>query len=158
MANASNKSLLASNPLILLPGTLFWAAVAYGIAMDDQFVLGGAVVLAVTTIVTVLIIKGIRSADESAELKRIWLDGSEGTAKIVRVKETGASFNDHPQVDFELEVSPRKGEAFGTSFTTYVRTLAIPRIQPGCEVSVRIDPKDPTRVVIDEELVYPGYR
>ncbi len=157
-AAAAKSTKPALNPLMFLPGLLFWGVFGYGIATGNETVLGIGTVLVVATIVTVLVIRGMASAAETKDLARIWLEGDPAQAKIVRIKETGASFNDHPQVDFELEVTDRMGRAFRTEATSYIRTIAIPRIQPGCELEVRIDPQDRGRVVLHEDVVYPGYR
>jgi hypothetical protein len=34
----------------------------------------------------------------------------------------------------------------------YVSSLAIPRVQPGCEIDVRVDPADPANLVVDPAL------
>ena len=45
----------------------------------------------------------------------------------------------------------------GGQASVIVNMLAIPRVQPGCEIEVRIDPQDRSKVAIDEKLTYLGY-
>ena len=155
---AAKSAKPALNPLMFLPGILFWVVIGYGIATGNETVLGIGAVLAVATVVSVLVVRGMASAAEAKELARIWAEGEPARATIIRIKETGASFNDHPQVDFQLAVTDHAGRTFETVATSYVRTLAIPRVQPGCELEVRIDPEDRSRIVLEEDVVYPGYR
>lgn len=157
-ASSAKTAKPSLSPLMFLPGTLFWIAAGYGIATENETVLGVAVVLLIVVIVSVLVRRGIASAAEGAELARIWMHGDPARATIVRIDETGASFNDHPEVAFTLNVTDRMGRAYEAEARSYVRTIAIPRIQPGCELEVRIDPEDRSRVVLDEQVVYPGYR
>jgi hypothetical protein len=79
------------------------------------------------------------------------------TAKVVELSTKGGGLNDNPKIDFELDVT-REGEpSFRAQVSVIVSLLAIPRVQPGCEIDVRIDPHDRSKVVIDEKLTYLGY-
>ena len=61
------------------------------------------------------------------------------------------------RVTFQLEVHAPGRAPYAATATTIVSQLAIPRIQPGSTIQVRIDPADPNRVVVDESVTYLGY-
>jgi len=151
---ASMKSL---HPLALLPGTVFWGCVIAGFATGNDAFFGVAVVVAVLLISTLLFFKIRASATQRAERLRIWTEGAPTTARVISIGTGGGSLNDYPYVDFVLELAegtpPHRVE-----LNALVSQLAIPRIQPGCQIAVRVDPKDPAKVVIDAELTPYGYR
>jgi hypothetical protein len=89
---------------------------------------------------------------KAAEARRIWEGGTRGTAKVIQISTRGG-LNDNPGVDFVLDVTPDGQPTYCTSTWAIVSLLAIPRIQPGCEIEVRIDPRDPSKVAIDEKLL-----
>ena len=98
-----------------------------------------------------------RSRRREAAHADAWRTGQPATARVVSVRDTGGSINDHPKVDLELEVGRPDGTTSTVTTRLYVARLAVPRVQPGCEIEVRIDPERPdapNAVVIDPELEY----
>ena len=80
---------------------------------------------------------------------RLQKTGIPGRARILEVKDTGVTINNHPQVKLVLEVK----NSFGQTYTTQCRVL-VSRInpgmyQPGMEVAVKIDPKNEQNVTLD---------
>lgn len=80
---------------------------------------------------------------------RLQKTGLTGKAKVLEVRDTGVTINNHPQVKLILEV---KNE-FGQTYTTETRVL-VSRINPGIymagmELPVKIDPKNEMNVVVD---------
>jgi len=65
--------------------------------------------------------------------------------------------NGHPKVDFELDVSVPGQEPYRVSLSALVSKLAIPRVQPGSEIAVRVDQNDRGEVLIDADLTPYGY-
>jgi hypothetical protein len=106
--------------------------------------------------VAALVFVGAWSRGMSAkadEARRIWESGKRGRAKVIQISTRGG-MNDNPGVDFVLDVTPEGQPTYCTSTWAIVNLLAIPRIQPGCEIEVRIDPQDPSKVAIDQTLTY----
>jgi hypothetical protein len=48
-------------------------------------------------------------------------------------------------------------EPYRLSTSAIVSKLAIPRVQPGCEIEVRVDRDDPENLVLDAALTPTGY-
>lgn len=154
VAPASKKSPL--KPWMFIPGTLFWILIAVGFAIDDMTVVGGAVALAMATVVVALVIKGVESSSDQARRKAVWAEGRPARA-VVKSLQTQGSFNDHPRVAFRLEVHPEAGDPYEVENVTLISQLAVPRIQPEMDIDARIDPADRQFVVLDESLTPYGY-
>jgi hypothetical protein len=74
--------------------------------------------------------------------------GIPAMATIVGLADTGMLVNYQPQVRIALQVQPPNGAPYQTEVTMVVSQLMIPRVQPGMQVPVKIDPKDPSKVAI----------
>jgi hypothetical protein len=97
-------------------------------------------------------IDSLTGNDLARELER---SGLPARAVVLEIRETGVTVNDSPVVDFLLEVHIEGRPPYQAEAKALVSILAIPRIQPGAELAVLYDPKDPQRVAIgvpDEPL------
>jgi hypothetical protein len=138
---------------LVLAGTGFWVLVFAGIFTENTSLLGAATVLALVTAV-IVIRDAIRSASaRKAERERVWAVGTPARATVVSLTSgRGGGFNDHPMVDFVLDVTVAGGSARRLSASAVISQLAIPRVQPGCEIDVKIDPLDEANLVVDPAL------
>ncbi|MEL6177623.1 MAG: hypothetical protein AAFS10_01660 [Myxococcota bacterium] len=153
------------NPWAFVPGAGFWGCVGvYAMTGDEQW-LGAAFAVLVVALGIGAIVLLRRSAKRSAEIARVWHEGVRATARVVSISTMG-SFNDHPRVQFELDILPStEGDAMLTTgrepyrvqVTAVINQLAVPRIQPDSIIHVAIDPEERSRVAVDGALVYPGY-
>ena len=135
--------------LLFVPGLMGAALVVGGFTSDNSVMIGVGFGMAGFMVAAMLAL-GIRDASTaSAERRRIWKSGTPATARVIAIAEVGGGGDETPEVDFELEVGtpPTK-----VKVRSLVSRLAIPRIQPGCEIQVRVDPSDATKVVIDPAL------
>ena len=146
------------NPLLLLPGLLCWVLIGVGAAAGNSTLIGFGVGLMCLSVVLGLVAAARRSSAKRAEAGRIWVGGTPGRAKVIDIATKGGRVNDNPTIDFELDVTPEGQSTYRAQVSVLVSQLAIPRIQPGCEIDVRIDPQDRSKVVVDEKLTYLGYK
>ena len=133
--------------LLFVPGLMGAALVVGGFTSDSTLMIGIGFAMAGSMVVGILAL-GIRDASAaSAERRRIWKSGTPAAARVVAIVEVDRE--DTPEVDLDLEVGtpPTK-----VKVRSLISKLAIPRIQPGCEIQVRVDPSDPRKVVIDPGL------
>jgi hypothetical protein len=76
-------------------------------------------------------------------------DGVAAGARVLRVRDTGVSVNDDPQVELLLEVAPPGG---GVSFQAegkiFVPRLQAALVRPGIPADVEYDPKNPKRLKV----------
>jgi hypothetical protein len=56
--------------------------------------------------------------------------------------------NDQPEVRMQLEVYLPGRVPYRTEHTAIVSMLAIPRVQPGCTLHLRVDRANPMRVAV----------
>lgn len=80
-------------------------------------------------------------------------DAAEGfvpaTASVVRVTSTGVVVNDGVQVALELTVLLAGGAPVPVHLTTVIPMVLVPRVQPGASLPVKVDPANPSRLVLD---------
>ncbi|MEM9194997.1 MAG: hypothetical protein AAGF12_37815 [Myxococcota bacterium] len=92
-----------------------------------------------------------RSKRRTAARRHLWQTGLPGEATVKKLSGTGKGVNDDPEVFLTLDVRADGCPPFQATCKGYVEQLAIPRVQPGCVVAVRIDPKT-NEVLVDPEL------
>lgn len=140
----------------LLAAVLVLALFGAGKATGQDVLVALALLLAAGAILAYIVV-GIRgSFAEFAERRRIWEQGQPARAKVVAIRSIGASTSTQ-MINFDLEVHPPGGAPYRAKTFMYIDQLAIPRIQPGCEIEIRIDRTDPRRVVVDASLTPNGY-
>jgi hypothetical protein len=143
--------------LLVVPGTLFWVLALAGIFTKNNLLIGGAVVLALVTIVMAITMKVRTGAATKAEEQRIYAQGTPARARIIRIGTSGGNTNGHPNIDFELEVTIPGQEPYRVNLTALVSKLAISRVQPDTVIDVRVDPADRQRVLLDASLTPYGH-
>jgi hypothetical protein len=77
-------------------------------------------------------------------------NGVPAQAEIVSLDPTGSWYNNQPQVDVHLRVTPEAGEPFEATATMIINPVYMPQFQPGKMVQVRYDAEDQTNVAIEE--------
>ncbi len=76
--------------------------------------------------------------------------GLTGQATIVSLSEGGPYVNQRPTITMDLDVELPERESYRAQAKQPVGRLVIGRMQPGATIPVRVDPKDPRKVVVDE--------
>jgi hypothetical protein len=72
-----------------------------------------------------------------------------GTAKILKVRDTGVTINNNPQVKLMLEVKNNFGQKYNAQCRVLVSRINPNAYMPGMEIPVKIDPKNEQNLVID---------
>jgi hypothetical protein len=78
--------------------------------------------------------------------------GLPGRAKVLSLGESSegiVTINDQPLLALTLEVEDAFGSPYVVAFETVVPRYAVPQVQPGATVPVKIDPNDRRRVAVD---------
>jgi len=79
--------------------------------------------------------------------------GLPGRATVVSLGESSGggtvTINDQPLLSLTLEVDDGFGDPYVVAFETVVPRYAVPRIQPGETIPVKIDPDDRQQVAVD---------
>jgi hypothetical protein len=76
------------------------------------------------------------------------LSGMPAQARVLSVRQTGASVNMAPQCVLELEVYPGTTPPYTATVYAAVPPMAIPRVQPGMMVPIRVDPLNPMHIAL----------
>ena len=96
---------------------------------------------------------------QQGERNQLMTTGQQGSARIDRIAMGGmvttVGVRRSLQVQLALTVHPDAPEAYTVATTTSIPELALPALQPGQTVPVRIDPANPQRLTID--LLAMGY-
>ena len=89
----------------------------------------------------------IREIDDYNQ--RVALHGEPAQAKIVKATPLGAMVNgNNPLMEFLLEVKPIGGEKFLAQASGVISEQSVDKYQPGCDIWVKMDPADKTRVAL----------
>lgn len=80
---------------------------------------------------------------------RLQKTGLPGTARILKVKDTGMTINNNPMVKLIVEVKTSFGQKYTTECRVLVSRINPNAYSPGMELPVKIDPKNEMNVVID---------
>lgn len=92
------------------------------------------------------VFKGI---DERAKLRATGVPG-QAVVRTIGESESGTvTINDQPLLSLTLEVNDGYGSPYLVSLETVVPRYAIPQVQPGDTIPIKIDPNDPQRVAVD---------
>lgn len=86
-------------------------------------------------------------ADQKAQAD-IAASGRQGTATITAVRETMMTLNEMPVLEFDLDVTVGGFGPYPVTIQQVVSRPAVPRLQPGAEVDVKVHPEDPKKVVM----------
>lgn len=88
---------------------------------------------------------------------RILKTGEDGTAKIITLVENGSSLKSggsiaKPGVRITLKVKPANGKPeYEAAINTFVSMFEIQQYQPGREIKIRIDRKNPQKIAIVDQ-------
>lgn len=130
-------------PIILSVGALIYGIVATIRMQDDVYWMPiGIVGLTFSILWATLFGPMVRN-------RRILRTGESGTARVLRMFETGVTVNDNPMVKLELEVTPPRGSTYVTMTKVVVSRLNPMMYGPGTVLPVKIDLKDQMLVVVD---------
>ena len=84
-------------------------------------------------------------------MQRVGASGVPGSARLLSVTDTGGTMNEHPICEIQLEVTVPGHAPYTTVVRQPVPRMQAPLLQPGGIVAVKVDPNDPTTVVMDWE-------
>jgi hypothetical protein len=136
--------------LLFVPILMGVALIVGGATSDNPTMINIGCGLGGVALVVFFIIKVREMSRAEAERKQIWKTGKPATARVVKITEVGG--DDQPEVDLDLEVRSDGAPETPVKVRSLISRLAIPRIQPGCEIQVRVDPSDAKKIVLDPAL------
>jgi hypothetical protein len=111
-----------------------------GFSMAAYALLGVAVLLLIIGIV--VMVKGRKK-------RAIEMGGTPGQATVVSLSQTGTYINDNPQFYFELDVNVPGMAQYRANTRVTVPMYLVQAVGPGAVLPVKVDPSDPSELVID---------
>ena len=85
---------------------------------------------------------------DPAAFQGIYLSGTQGTASLNAISDTGTMVGNAPVCELDLTVTlPGKGP-YSVKHRQLIAHSALARFQPGATFSVRVDANDPSKLVI----------
>lgn len=99
------------------------------------------------------VLKGMSSGSQLLQT------GKPARAKVLSLGESSegiVTVNDQPLLSMVLEVSDGYGTPYQVAVETIVPRYAIPQVQPGSIIAVRVDPQDPQKLAIEWGVLPPG--
>jgi hypothetical protein len=87
-------------------------------------------------------------AKQAEEARRLLQVGQRGLAMVMSVRPTGESVDDNPQAELELSVALDGREPYKVTHRQVISRVAIGGFLPGAKVPVRVDPHDPSKLLV----------
>ena len=87
-------------------------------------------------------------AKQAEEARRLLQVGQRGLAMVMSVRATGESVDDNPQAELELNVLVAGQEPYRVTHRQFISKVAFGGFLPGAKVPVRVDPRDPTKLLV----------
>ena len=85
-----------------------------------------------------------------SEARAIQKVGEAASGIVIEVWDTGITVNDDPVIGLKLTVQRSGQQPYEVVINkSLVSRIHVPQFQPGWQVPVRVDPKDPGRVALD---------
>ena len=85
---------------------------------------------------------------DAQKAQYLMANGKVGTAVVTELRQTGAFVNENPQCEIDLQVTVEGIPPYATTHRQVLAMVAIPQFQPGATVPVRVDPDNPTSLII----------
>lgn len=86
--------------------------------------------------------------EEQALMTRLMTTGLAGQGTIKALRDTGVQVNMQPQFEIDLDVTVPGRDPYPVTITRVVQMSALPMYQPGAVFPVKVDPADPSIVII----------
>jgi hypothetical protein len=87
-------------------------------------------------------------ANQAEEARRLLQVGQRGLAMVMSVRPTGECVDDNPQAELELRVLLAGHEPYRVTHRQVISKVAFGGFLPGAKVPVRVDPLDPTKLLV----------
>jgi hypothetical protein len=87
-------------------------------------------------------------AKQALEARRLLQVGRRGHATVKAVRDTGVMVGENPQAELDLQVAVAGLEPYDVTHRQVISRVAIGSFWPGAKVPIRVDPRDPQKVLV----------
>jgi hypothetical protein len=92
--------------------------------------------------------QGAAGMADPAAFQNTYMGGTQGTAIVNAIKDTGTVINNAPVCELDLTVTVPGTEPYAVKHRQLIAQSALARFQPGATFSVRVDASDRSKLVI----------
>jgi len=85
---------------------------------------------------------------DAQKAQHLSANGRPGTATITALRQTGTFVNENPEVEMDLEVTVDGMQTYPATHRQVIAMIAAPQFQPGSTVPVKVDPAEPTSLIV----------
>ena len=85
---------------------------------------------------------------DAQKAQHLSVNGRAGLATITSLRQTGTFVNENPEVEMDLQVNVEGMAPYSATHRQVVAMMAAPQFQPGATVPVKVDPADPTSLIV----------
>jgi hypothetical protein len=124
-----------------------YLGVVFSLLITLVSVCGAGLVTLVAVAVPVAILWQMMKAGDAT--KKLLAEGEPARAKVLELHQTGMMINDNPQVRMVVDVTREGGVPYRAQIVSVIDFLAIPRVQPGCDLRVRVDRANPQNLAVE---------
>jgi hypothetical protein len=86
--------------------------------------------------------------EQQAQANELMTSGVDAQATITQIQHTGKTVNYMPEIAFDMQVTVGGGSAETFKHVQVISPVAIPQIQPGMTVPVKVDPMDHSKIFV----------
>ena len=127
-------------------GLIYWGYITEAKSLTDNespklilYIFGG-LLIAIPLLISLVSFRG--AVKIKNRIQEIVTYGKSGTAKIIKLSDTGVTINDNPRVKLELEISIPNYPNYFAQKTLVIPMINISQVQPDLIVNVLADPED----------------
>jgi len=85
---------------------------------------------------------------DSQKAQHLSVNGRPGSATITALRQTGTFVNENPEVEMDLQVTVEGMTPYSATHRQVIAMIAAPQFQPGATVPVKVDPAEPTSLIV----------
>ncbi len=138
--------------LIITGGILLAVGVGMAVTLGNIIYAGPMMVITggiLAAVGLLLIVIGLIVGRRAAAVDQILATGIPGTAQIMGMTQTGMYLNEQPQIELNLLVTVPGRPPYAATHKSFVPFILLGRLGSGAPLSVKVDPVDPQKLVVD---------
>ncbi|HEV2813234.1 MAG TPA: hypothetical protein VGW10_08290 [Solirubrobacteraceae bacterium] len=85
---------------------------------------------------------------DAQKAQHLAVNGRPGTAPITAPRQTGTFVNENPEVEMDLQVTVDGMTPYAARHRQVIAMIAAAQFQPGATVPVKVDPAEPTSLIV----------
>jgi len=93
-------------------------------------------------------LRSVEMQGDAQKSRHLSANGRPGTATITAMRRTGTFVDENPEIEMDLQVTVDGMAPYPATHRQVIATIAAPQFQPGATVPVKVDPAEPTSLIV----------